>query len=110
MKNKLSSRKFLLAVGGSATGIATMISGISVPNEKAMVACTVIGGVMTAVSIVAYNFAEAYVDGKAAGANTTNTSTQIKADTIGSGATERVINAVLPEPPKATEQTQGEAQ
>ena len=62
---KLTSRKFWLAVGGSAAGIGTLIAGITIPNETATLALSILGICLTAVSIVAYNFAEAYVDGKA---------------------------------------------
>lgn len=64
--NKLTSRKFWLAVGGSAAGVGTLVAGITIPNETATLVLSIVGVCLTAVSIVAYNFAEAYVDAKAA--------------------------------------------
>lgn len=66
MSNKLTSRKFWLAVGGSATGIGTLIAGITTADETATLVLSIVGVCLTAISIVAYNFAEAFVDGKAA--------------------------------------------
>ena len=77
--HKLTSRKFWLAVGGSATGIGTLIAGITTTNETLSIALSIIGVCLAAVSIVAYNFAEAYVDAKAAQSETVDVS--VVADT-----------------------------
>lgn len=93
MKNKLCSRKFWMAAAAGLASLGASITGIATDNEI----LAGIGIACTAGSAAIYAAAEAYVDGKAAGANTTNVSTQVQASTIGSTATDRVINAVLPE-------------
>lgn len=95
--NKLTSRKFWLAIGGSAAGIATLISGFAVPDPGITLGLSIAGLALTAVSIVAYNFAEAYVDGKAAEANgeavitTYASSTNVNANTTSAQTVERII-------------------
>lgn len=76
--HKLTSRKFWLALGGSATGVGTLIAGITTTNETLSIALSIIGVCLAAVSIVAYNFAEAYVDAKAASSETVDV--QVVAD------------------------------
>ena len=92
---KLSSLKFWMAVGGSATGIASIVSGIAIPSEKATLALTIVGAVLMAVSVVAYNFAEAYVDGKSAESNVTVTettnSTAVSASTTSANTVDKLL-------------------
>ena len=96
---KLSSRKFWLALGGSAAGVGTLITGISIPNETATIVLSIVGVCLTAVSIVAYNFAEAYVDAKAAQSSqtlvteTVTTSTAVNATTSSATTADKVLAA-----------------
>lgn len=85
--HKLTSRKFWMAVGGSAAGIATLVTGLSIPDDRWTLALTIIGACLTAISIVAYNFAEAYVDGKAAASETL----AINANTTSASTVEKLI-------------------
>ncbi len=100
MMNKLTSRKFWMAVAAALASIGGSIAGLATDNEVLAAA----GLVCTAASCAIYAAAEAYVDGKAAASTTVNT--QISASTIGT-QTERVVNTVLPEAkgePSVTEQ------
>lgn len=60
--NKLTSRKFWLAIGGSASGIATLIAGVTATNETLALVLSIAGICLTALSIIAYEFAEAMAD------------------------------------------------
>lgn len=103
---KLSSRKFWLAVGGSAAGVASIVSGLVIPDESATLALTIVGAVLMAVSVVAYNFAEAYVDGQNAKStmtvnqNTINSSTELKATTANTSVADKLIPVVSAEDTK----------
>lgn len=88
MSNKLTSRKFWLAIGGSAAGIATLVTGLSIPDDRWTLALTIVGAILTAVSIVAYEFAEAFVDGKAAASETL----AINANTTSASTVEKLLN------------------
>lgn len=90
MKSKLCSRKFWMAAAAGLASIGASITGIATDNEI----LAGIGIACTAGSAAIYAAAEAYVDGKTAGATTTQT--QIQASTIGAD-TNKVLAAVLPE-------------
>lgn len=68
MKN-FSSRKFLLSVAAFLASIGGSITGVVTDNE----ALTIAGAVCTMLSAAIYAALEAYVDGKAVVANTTET-------------------------------------
>lgn len=76
MNEKLTKYQLWLAIGGSCAGVGTLITGligtVAVPNENWTFALTIIGLVLSSVSIVAYQFASAYEKGQAAKANQTN--------------------------------------
>ncbi len=61
MKNKLTSRKFLLCVAAALGSLGTGISGLISGNEKLALA----GGILLVVSSSIYAFCEAWIDGKA---------------------------------------------
>jgi hypothetical protein len=61
MKEKLLSRKFLLALSAMLASLGTGISGIVVGNQT----LAIVGSCLTVISASIYAFAEAYVDGKA---------------------------------------------
>lgn len=84
---KLTSRKLWLAIGGSAAGIGSIVSGIVIDNETITIALTIVGAILAAVSIVAYNFAEAYVDAASVSSNTT----QITASTTSAQTVEKLL-------------------
>lgn len=86
---KLTSRKFWLALGGAASGVAGVVSGMTFANEGAMVALTIMGAILTSTSIVAYCFAEAYVDGQSAAANTT--ATNVNANTTSAATVDKIV-------------------
>ena len=94
MKQKLCSRKFWMATAAGLASLGTSIAGIATDNEI----LAGVGIACTAASAAIYAAAEAYVDGKAAAANTTTVSTNVQASTLGGTEPSRVINAVLPEP------------
>ncbi len=102
MGSKLTSRKFWMAVGGGAAGAASVISGLVVPNEKAQTALVITGGILMAASVVAYNIAEALVDGKAVAANTTSTETKVTATATGPAANNLVAATIAPTEKEAT--------
>lgn len=84
---KLNSRKFWLAIGGSAAGVASIVGGIVVPDERATLGLTITGAILTAVSVVAYEFAEAYTDGASLKSNTVN----VTASTTSAATVEKLI-------------------
>lgn len=90
MMNKLTSRKFWMAVAAALASIGGSIAGLATDNEVLAAA----GLVCTAASCAIYAAAEAYVDGKSAASTTTTT--QITASTTGANTT-RVVETVLPE-------------
>lgn len=65
MKSKLTSRKFWIMIAAVLSSLGTGISGIVVGNET----LTIIGSVLTVISAAIYAGVEAYVDGKAVGAD-----------------------------------------
>lgn len=94
MADKLTSRKLWIAIGGSAAGVASIVSGLVIPNEKATLALTIVGACLTGVSVVAYQFAEAYVDGQSAKSKTEAvvTTTNVNANTSSTQTVEKIIN------------------
>ena len=60
-KQKLSSRKFWLALSAMLASLGTGISGIIQGNQT----LAIIGSCLTVISAAIYAFCEAYVDGKA---------------------------------------------
>lgn len=94
--SKLTSRKFWLAVGGSAAGVASIVSGIAIPDETATVALTIVGAILTSVSVVAYNFAEAYVDGKSVESDQkyTEITTNLTTDTLSKASADKLVATV----------------
>lgn len=78
MGNKLTSRKFWIAVGGAAAGVGTLVAGINAQTELGTMILSIVGPCLAAISIIAYCFSEAYVDGKAAA--TLNTDLNIYAE------------------------------
>lgn len=75
MMQKLTSRKFLLALAAALASIGTSIAGFATDN--AAVATT--GMVCTMLSAAIYAAAEAYVDGKSVASNVTYTTKQVTA-------------------------------
>lgn len=61
MKEKFTSRKFLISLAAFLASIATSISGIATSNQTV----TIIGTVCGILSAGIYAFCEAWVDGKA---------------------------------------------
>lgn len=61
MKEKLTSRKFWVAVAAMLASLGTGISGIVAGNET----LAIVGAVLTVISSSIYAFCEAYIDGKA---------------------------------------------
>lgn len=61
MKNKFSSRKFLISVAAFLASIGGSIGGVITDNHT----LTVAGAVCTMLSAAIYAACEAYVDGKA---------------------------------------------
>lgn len=61
MKEKLLSRKFILALAAFLGSVAASISGIVTDNQT----IAIIGIICGMLSAALYAFAEAYVDGKA---------------------------------------------
>lgn len=70
MANKLTSRKFWLAVAAALGSIGTSITGLVIGDLD----LTKWGAVLLVMSGGIYAFCEAYVDGKSLSANTTTTS------------------------------------
>ena len=66
MLNKLTSRKFLIALAAFLSSLGTGITGLCINNE----AVAMTGGILCVVSAAIYAFCEAYVD-----------ATSIKSDT-----------------------------
>lgn len=60
-KEKLSSRKFWLALSAMLASLGTGVSGIIQGNQT----LAIIGSCLTVISAAIYAFCEAYVDGKA---------------------------------------------
>ena len=58
MSNKLSSRKFWIAVAAFLSSLGTGITGLCLENE----AVAMTGGILCVVSAAIYAFCEAYVD------------------------------------------------
>lgn len=61
MKQKLTSRKFWLALSAMLASLGTGISGIVAGNQT----LAIVGSVLTVISASIYAFCEAYVDAKA---------------------------------------------
>lgn len=75
MMQRLTSRKFLLALAAALASIGTSIAGLATDN--AAVATT--GAVCTMLSAAIYAAAEAYVDGKSVASSVTHTTKQVTA-------------------------------
>lgn len=75
LKNKLTSRKFWMALAAFLASVGGSIAGIATDNT----ALTTTGLVCTMLSAAIYAAAEAYVDGKSAASEQTYTTKQITA-------------------------------
>lgn len=89
MANKLTSRKFWVAVAAALGSIGTGITGLVIGDLD----LTKTGAFLLVLSGGIYAFCEAYVDGKSVGSTTVTT--QITASTSGD-TTARVVDTVLP--------------
>ena len=68
MLNKLTSRKFWVAIAAFLASVSTSVAGLSIENEYVVIAGVVCGVLSAAI----YQAAEAYVDAAAVSANGTS--------------------------------------
>lgn len=93
MRDKLTSRKFWVAVAAALASIGTGITGICTENET----LATVGAICLVASAAIYAFAEAYVDGKAAAAtittvsSTSTTSTAVSANTTSATTADKIL-------------------
>ena len=85
---KITSRKFLLALAAFLGSIATTIGGVATTNETLATA----GIICAAISAAIYAAAEAYVDAASISANTTTTTTTVSAATTAKDTVEKMLN------------------
>ena len=92
LSEKLSSRKFWLAVAAFLASIAASIGALAVQNE----ALTITGIICAVFSAAIYNAVEAYTDGKYAQANVTVTNvTTTKTIGASSNTAKEVVEKIL---------------
>ena len=94
MLNKLTSRKFWLAVAAFLASIGGSITGIVTDQEWV----TVFGMICTMLSAAIYAASEAYVDGASAKSNTTSTTTttNVNANTSNNETVKKVLESTAP--------------
>lgn len=86
---KLCSRKFWMAVAAFLTSVASTLGGIAVDNPTLAGAGIVAG----ALSAGIYAFAEAYVDGERAKANSTTTTKTVTAQATDKATVQAALGA-----------------
>lgn len=91
MKDKLTSRKFWMALAAALASIGTSVAGLAIDNTA--VATT--GLVCTIVSAAIYAAAEAYVDGKSAASNQTVNQIVTTKQVTATSADKATVQAVL---------------
>ena len=108
MLEKLTSRKFLIALAAFLSSLGTGITGLCINNE----AVAMTGGILCVVSAAIYAACEAYVDGASIKSNTTEYVETIavqsnKADTelTKAAATKLTAKVVTPEPAPSIDTT-----
>lgn len=84
---KISSRKFWMAVAAFLASIGGTCAGFASNNEGVMIA----GVVCTAISAAIYAGSEAYVDAAREGSNTISTTTTVTASTTSKETVEKLI-------------------
>lgn len=95
MRNKLTSRKFWVAIAAGLCGVGAGVSGLVIGDHD----LTKGGLLLIALGSGIYAAAEAYVDGKSVASTTTVSSTETKVTANASGnAAASVVDAVLPKP------------
>lgn len=94
MLNKLTSRKFWLAVAAFLASIGGSITGL-VTDQQWVAA---VGLICTMLSAAIYAASEAYVDGASAKANTTSTTTttNVNANTSNNETVKKVLESTTP--------------
>lgn len=92
MANKLTSRKFWVAVAAALGSIGTGITGLVIGDLD----LTKTGAFLLVLSGGIYAFCEAYVDGKSLSANTTTTS--LSANTTDKAIVAKALNGDTNEP------------
>lgn len=91
---KLTSRKFWVAVAAFLGSIATTVGGLSTDNEAVAITGIICGTASAAI----YAAAEAYTDGARAKADTKTTATTVTATSNNKETVEKILVPAAPEP------------